>query len=232
MFSVRRILAAATVLFLLGLTASRMYAAEPYEALVIGIEYPPFVSMKVPGNGKAVRALRQRLPDNWTLRMRMLPSARASTIVRNSDDWLFSFFPPRDSDVHIRKLIVQGDDIRYSLFRRREPGEFSWNSISDLAGSTVASSRTLEDSPLKEMFTAAGMTFIPVNDIGQGLRMLVAGRADYLLTAEDTGFYYADMNGVDHKRLQFADTIIEHFPIIVYLNTHHPKAEQALRYLQ
>lgn len=232
MLSVSRILAAVSVLLLFGLTANKGYAAEPFEALVIGLEYPPFVSMKVPGYGKAVRALRHRLPENWQIRMRMLPSARASTILRNSDDWLFSFFPPREGDTHIRKLIVQGDDIRYSLFRRREPGDFRWASLSELAGSTVASTRTLSDSPLKKMFTEAGMTFIPVNDIGQGLMMLVAGRTDYLLTAEDTGFYYADMNAIDHKRLQFADTIIKHFPIIVYLNTRHPQAQEAAKILQ
>ena len=86
MLSVSRILAAVSVLLLFGLTANKGYAAEPFEALVIGLEYPPFVSMKVPGYGKAVRALRHRLPENWQIRMRMLPSARASTILRNSDE--------------------------------------------------------------------------------------------------------------------------------------------------
>lgn len=156
---------------------------------VVAIEYPPFVSQELPGSGVSFVLLNRLLaPHGWYAEGDFLPPARAAQRVQEADSWVLSFFPaPSRPDVTVVKL---GEaDIRYSLFRRREKAPFRWQSLNELQGRSVVMHRQSADSADAHAFREAGMEVVFVNELEQAVQMVLSGRADYLLAAEETGFY-------------------------------------------
>lgn len=208
-------------------------AESPIIAKVISIEYPPYTTSELPGGGISVDVLRSLLePHGWTLEVEFLPPARAAFDVADPGDWLLSFFPPREGYSHVRTLVLKDADILFGLFRMHKPGPFRWQSLDDLAGSTLVSTRTLTGSQVIQPFISAGIDVESVNTLDQGLHMLLSGRADYVLTTRETGYYYAQKLAIPADSIQFSETIIQHFPHRVFVNINHPLAERVLHDLQ
>ncbi|WP_430461432.1 hypothetical protein ACQUQU_01260 [Thalassolituus sp. LLYu03] len=204
-----------------------------YLAPVIAIEYPPFTTQDLEGDGVSLDVLRGLLADKgWAFEVDFLPPVRAALDVAAPGNWLLSFFPPREGYPHIQKVILKDADILFGIFRHRKPEPFSWQSLDELRGHTLVTTRTLSNSPVLQPFVNAGLKLVLVNTLDQGVQMMVADRADYVLTTRETGYYYAHKLGVEESELQFGETIIEHFPHVVYVNVTHPLAQQVLHDLQ
>ncbi len=219
-----------TVLFfLVGLWPSYGEAAKV--AKVIAIEYPPYVSEYAEGNGVSVALLRERLARaGWQLSLRFYPPARASSETSQTDRWELSFFPPQ-GDTTKAPVNIGDASIHYSFFRLKKPEPFKWSNLSELRGKTLITIRPLSNSVDNDTFTRAGLKLVFVNSIEQGFRILASGRADYLITAEETGWFYLEKSGLNLNDFQFAQTSLRTYNHSIYMNEaspHYAELYQAL----
>ncbi|MCD8522873.1 MAG: hypothetical protein LRY66_16080 [Saccharospirillaceae bacterium] len=191
---------------------------------VLAIEYPPFTSSASAGNGVSFVMLNRILQSHgWNAHAEFLPPARVPMVINQSGHWLASFFPPKTGSSHVEVVIVAPAAIRMGLFRQRKTGEFSWQALSELRDNTLATIRSDYSSAYVTPFVKAGMNMVFVDSIEQGIRMLAEGRVDYVLSIEDTGWYYAELHNLGREQLQFSDSIIATFPHVLYVNRTHPK---------
>lgn len=198
---------------------------QAFDLKVTAMDYPPYTAAYLPGNGHSFVALQKALSgSDWQAEPLFLPPARASSWLEKQDDWLISIFPP-GSMAGVELIALPGERIPFSLFRLRQPGDFKWGSLSELAGKSVIMTRTPGETKNIEAYREAGIEPIFVNDIEQGMKMLRNQRGDYLLTTLATGRFYADQLGIAEHELQFAETIIRWFPYTIYLNKGHPQAK-------
>src|SRR5690606_12371381 len=123
----------------------------------------------------------------WQAEPVFLPPARAAQRVLEANDWLLSFYPPAD---HAEPVVLKAAAIKYSLFRRTQPQPFRWQNPAELGPGVLVVTRQLPGSKELNYFRDADFEVIYVNQIEQAVQMLLAGRADYMLTPEDTGWYY------------------------------------------
>ena len=200
---------------------------------VLAIEYPPFTSSGSVADGLSfVRLNRILQPYGWRAIAEFLPPARAPMEVNQTAAWLASFFPPKIGSPHVEVVIVAPAAIRMGLFRQRKSGGFSWQALSELRDSSLATIRSDSSSAYVTPFVKAGMNMVFVNSIEQGIQMLAEGRVDYVLTVEDTGWYYATQHGLSREHLQFSDSIIATFPHVLYVNRTHPLGPELIRLLR
>ena len=193
---------------------------------VVAMEYPPYTSAHMPGQGLTFIALRKQLQHSgWRINPVFLPPARAVRQLFNDRDWLLSIYAPDRQTSDVDVIPLPGARFAYSLFRRRAASDFRWQSLKDLSGHSLTMTRALNDSDEVRRYRQAGLTVLFVDNIRQGLQMLLSGRTDFLLTTRETGHYYLQQLGVDADQVQFADTVIQWFPYTVYLNRQHPRAE-------
>ncbi|QQD24952.1 hypothetical protein GJQ55_10930 [Venatoribacter cucullus] len=199
-------------------------------APVIVIEYPPFISQQQPDFGMSFRILTEQLAvHGWQAEPVFLPPARAAQRVLEANDWLLSFYPPAD---HAEPVVLKAAAIKYSLFRRTQPQPFRWQNPAELGPGVLVVTRQLPGSKELNYFRDADFEVIYVNQIEQAVQMLLAGRADYMLTTEDTGWYYLQQLKADPAALQFAETLVRTYPHSVYINPRHPQAEIIKKILQ
>lgn len=192
---------------------------------VTAMDYPPYTAAYLPGYGHSFVALQTALSgSDWQAEPLFLPPARASSWLEKQDDWLISIFPP-GSMAGVELIALPGERIPFSLFRLRQPGDFKWNSLSELAGKSVIMTRTPGETKNIEAYRKAGIKPIFVNDIEQGMKMLRNQRGDYLLTTLATGHFYAKQLDISLQDIQFAETIIRWYPYAIYLNKGHPQAK-------
>lgn len=199
-------------------------------ASVIVIEYPPFITQQQPDFGTSFRILTEQLAGHgWQAKPVFLPPARAAQRLLDSNDWLLSFYPPASA---IPPVVLKSAAIKYSLFRRSRPEPFRWQNPVELGSGVLVVTRQLPGSKELDYFRTADLQVVYVNQIEQAVQMLLAGRADYMLAAEDTGWYYLQRLKADPAALQFAETLVRTFPHSVYINPYHPQAEIIKKLLQ
>lgn len=206
-------------------------AAETRVPVVV-IEYPPFISESEPGFGLSFNILSQQLePLGLQTEAIFLPAARALQRVQEAESWLFSFYPPVNNP-HTEQLVLQAADIRYSLFRRHRDEPFRWQHPRELGGGALVTTRQSPGNEDLAYFQQAGLEILYVNHIEQGFQMLLSGRADYLLGAEETGRYYLRKLNASPEALQFAETLVRSYPHTVYINNRHPLAAEVKKKLR
>ncbi len=221
------------VLLLAGFPVGQVLASDRMTSLpVIVIEYPPFITEHTASYGLSFSVLtRQLAPYGYLPEPVFLPPARAAQIVNQSQDWLLSFFPA-DKNPNAELVILESAAISYSLFRMPQQQSFHWDDLQELKGATVVTTRQSAGSDDHNAFRKAGLTMMFVNEIGQAIQMVLAGRADYALTTKETGEYYLRSLNYSPDALQFADTLIRSYPHTVYLNHRHPQALDILNALR
>lgn len=199
-------------------------------APVIVIEYPPFITQQQPDFGTSFRILTEQLAGHgWLAQPVFLPPARAAQRILEGNDWLLTFYPPAQ---HAEPVVLKAAEIKYSLFRRSRPEPFRWQDPAELGPGVLVVTRQLPGSKELDYFRNADLEVIYVNQIEQAVQMLLAGRADYMLTVEDTGWYYLQQLKADPAALQFAETLVRRYPHTVYINPRHPQAEVIKKVLQ
>lgn len=194
---------------------------------VVAIEYPPYTTSNHPDRGLSFEVLRQSLAtSDFVIEEIFLPPARAAIYTQSDQGWLLSLFPPPAKSPHVQKIVYQRARIPYSLFRRHQTQPFRWDNLNELAGGSVALTRTPNNNQSLVKYRAAGLTPVFINTLDQGIQMLLESHVDYVLTTQDTGLYYAKKLDIDPQKLQFAETVIQWFPYTVYLNIRHPYAAE------
>lgn len=198
-------------------------------ANVIAIEYPPFVAQADEGYGISGQLLQQQLASaGWTAKVKFYPPARALKETE-TNRWLLSFYPPLGV-VSAPSVVLGSAKIHYGLYRKAQETAFTWESLTELKGKKVATIRSGTDTNNVDSvaLTEAGVAMVYIDTIEQGVLMLKEGRVDFLLTAVDTGRYYAQKNNIDPDDLQFTEKPFRTYPHMIYINLDHPRAEQLL----
>lgn len=198
-------------------------------APVVMVNYPPFTSPDIPGGGIFYEALEQALAEQccWQIIPEFLPAMRAKEHINDTEsDWLISFMPDRDGLKHVELYVLLEDGVNVTLFRRAEAGAFTWKNLSFLHGKSVAISRGLPADDVHKMVVNAGGHVVLVNNLEQGIRMLLSGRVDYVEGLYEAGFYQAVKAGFDPGVLQASEPPLFTLPARIYLNTLHPAADK------
>lgn len=212
--------------FLLFLASSPLYAQAPKVAEVIAMEYPPYVSAHLADNGSSVRLLREQLQQaGWQLHIKFYPPARATAETAKSTGWHLSFMPPHENP-QVEMVVFGPAKIHYSFFRLKQSTPFVWHDLTELKGRRLATIRPFNNNLDNEAFTKAGMGLVYVDNIEQGFLMVQSKRADYFLTAEDTGWYYLQKMQLDPNQFQFAQTSIRTYDHTIYLNRNSPDSTE------
>ena len=218
---------------LLSLTVTAVAAVEK-QLPVLAIEYPPYLMAAADDHGSSFSLLEKRLAGSgWQVEAVFLPAARAVVQMAAADrHWLLSFMPPAAGEADVQRIVLSDDGLKSGLFRRRQPAAFRWQTLQDLAGHSVVSIRTNRGSELAAAMEQAGLRLMVVNNIEQGISLLLSGRVDYLQALEATGYYYARQLDIDEQQLQFSETLLSRYPVAVYVNTRDARAAELIKDLQ
>ena len=178
---------------------------------VLAIEYPPFTTSKESSDGIAFELLRKAaLSDDITWRAVYAPPGRAAAIIR-SGEWCASFYPVVES-IKSQSIVLSKSKVSIGLVRLAEENTFSWQSLHELAGRSVALLRTKEDSAFAQQFTDAGFDVVFVENIVTGIRLVKMRRVDYSLS---DNLSFAQQND---EELQFSKSSLVVTPVTLYLN--------------
>src|SRR5690606_27487462 len=198
---------------------------------VIAIEYPPFLVEKQPGQGTSFEYLNRSLVNsNIEIVPVFVPPGRAKYLMER-DGWHASFLPPATALSSVQLVSLQDAHMRFGLLRRHQEGRFVWSETKELAGKTVAVTRTGRISGYYSDMKQNGMELFFVNDMQQAVRLLMHKRVDYVLTVEETGWYVVDSLGMDRKDFQFSDSSFDIFDYHIHVNTQTPEGRELARAL-
>ncbi|MCW8332389.1 transporter substrate-binding domain-containing protein [Vibrio paucivorans] len=146
---------------------------------VVAIDYPPFTSPDLEDGGIAFRLLKEKLShvDSSMLIPIFLPPKRALQTLENPG-WCMSFYPPPKSQ-RSQFVSLSNQVVQLGLFRIKQTGVFSWQSLSEFSGQSVALIRTDLEGPFAKQFIQAGMEVMLVDNLEVGLELLLKQRVDY-----------------------------------------------------
>ncbi|QDF74666.1 MULTISPECIES: amino acid ABC transporter substrate-binding protein [Shewanella] len=203
--------------------------AVPLE--VVAINYPPFTqeSQADGDHGTAFGMLAQALADSQvTLKPQFYSAARANKLI-HSGQWCASFYPPKQASSNYVHVPLSSQPVELGLYRKRQAEPFSWQDLSDLAGSRIAFLRGFSRDGLGLKFNQAGITLFNVETIRQGLQLLLKQRVDYAFADNISGPMLFSELGVDAKDYQFSSTLLDSTPVGIWLNLGCDEAAKARR---
>lgn len=184
---------------------------------VIAMEYPPFTTKDRDDFGISFFHLEQYAKENFKSDYKplFLPPARAQQIL-SSGQWCASFFPPESTDDNAVWVTLSEQNIKLGLYRRAEATPFLFDSIDDLQGK-AAFLRSRSKSGIHKIVKDSNLEIYSVENVEQGIRMLLAGRVDYAFGDNTTLNTFEDK--YDRNKLQFSETVLLEGPVGFYYNT-------------
>ena len=211
-----------TVLLWLGFIAESVANELP----IIAIEYPPFMQSTKDGyEGLFFSMLDEALAGNAIkLEVSFYSTARAHKLIQN-EQWCASFYPPGKVGKDVIVVPLSNEPIRIGLYRKKEASLFKWDELSELKGAEVAFIRTLDRDGIGLEMLNAGLKLFDVNDVKQGIKLLIKGRVDYAFADQVSGEYIFQSLGEDMSKYQFSLSFIKAFPAGIWLNLSCPNAK-------
>lgn len=219
------------ILWLLILSSCAVADSEEHHRplQILLISYPPYTGIGLPHGGQSVALLAKHLHNaGFVVQLRELPPARLQKRMLHSSEWAVSFMPPANQPgrVALSNMALAADDIRISLFRRRQEPTFAWQHLRELAPGSIAVTRTLTRSALGKQINDAGLAVWPVDNQQQAFGLLLRGRVDYVLAAEASGWFEVEQANAKRADYQFADSDLLRLSSNVWLNMANPQARQ------
>lgn len=221
--SATRIRLAVPLLLLLCLQFAWGTARFPVHA----IEYPPFVTSDTEEPGITVALLNRLIgPHNAIADMQLLPPARLQSTLNNRD-FLASLVAPEHLDNGIVVFRYEGEPVYRRLFRKKGVDR----KFSNINGATVARLGFLFQNAENDTTVISGGIPIPVPNFESAVRMLIADRVDFALGVDEAVFSAARELGVD-TLIEPSPIIMQTFdPLVLYVNSAHPKSNQLIEVL-
>jgi len=182
---------------------------------VLAVEYPPFTTANEESGGAAFVLLRQRTAHtniNWL--PEIVPPARAYQRIAQSE-WCASFYPAFGEDNYTR-LALSTEPIDIGLVREASEDPFSWPSLDELQGKSIALLRTGSESEFVQQFTEAGMELIFVENIDAATKMVLLGRSDFAMMDSVT---FANLDEQSAKQLQMSSKFLLSTPITLFVHS-------------
>lgn len=185
---------------------------------VLAVEYPPFTTSKDSDGGLVFRYLttHPKFPGKEKRFLPVfVPPARANLFLKEGR-FCVSFYPPESGSEAFLFFPLRADNVRLGLIRKRQTGDFAWQSLSELAGKTVAVLRNDPESLFLKQFTEAGLKLFFVDEIAQGIGMVRANRVDFAFGDDAALSYLKKEVGADIHDLQFSSSVLMEAPIGFY----------------
>jgi len=216
------------LLFLL----SSMQAWSKQSIDVITIEYPPFTSNYINGYGINFELLDTYATHNFrtTFQPLFVPPARAQKLMR-TNDWCISFYPPKPNDKNAKFQPLSDEVIKLGLYRLKSHTPFTWQSLSELNGKSVALLRPSKEGPIHQQLIDANMKLVFVETVEQGLSMLIHKRVDYAF-GDNTAIDQTTIGKDNKNKLQFSQSSLLEAQVGFFYNIrckHKLFNEKALR---
>lgn len=183
---------------------------------VVAVEYPPFTTLLDRNGGIAFQLLHEHaISDHIKWRPYFLPPARAAATIETKD-WCASFFPPVERSTS-SAVVLSESEVHIGLIRKKQQQPFSWESLDDLAGKTVALLRNNQGSNFYNQFVQAGLTIIHVENIEAGMQMVLRGRAEMAMSDNIT---FNSLEKYNRSQVQFSKNYLVSTPITLYINNN------------
>ena len=203
-------------LLLLAATLPAYSASQTTTIDVVAVEYPPFTTLLDRNGGIAFQLLHEHaISDHIKWRPYFLPPARAAATIETKD-WCASFFPPVEKSTS-SALVLSESEVHIGLIRAKQQQPFTWKSLNDLAGKTVALLRNNDISNFHNQFTQAGLSIIHVESIEAGMQMVLRGRAEFAMSDNIT---FNALEKYHRAKVQFSENYLVSTPITLYINNN------------
>ena len=179
---------------------------------VLAVEYPPFTTINKNNYGLSFELLAEAFPEQ-KFTPEFLPPKRALKRISNGD-WCLSFYPATHiSTFEIIQLSV--NKVKIGLIKKRDIGDFTWESLEEMSGASVALLRSSSISVFVEQFTNANLKIIYVESIKQGMELVKKQRVKFSIF---DNYNYESLSKSDKEHLQFSDTYLIEIPIVLFVN--------------
>lgn len=223
---------------IIGLILSRAGLASTLEEIpIIAIDYPPF-TIQGPDNdivqdvekfGLSFQHLEPILNQHgYTAKPIFYPSARANRVLRNRENWCFSFIPPSILQPEFKQVILNRKPISFYFYRKKSPNlaPFKWQDLTELRGKTLAVLRVVYFSPLYQKIKDSNIILYSTENIASAFKMLVKGRVSMVLADEVSAQYFNEMGIINLEELEHSENTVYTVKSRFWLNTLCPKAEK------
>lgn len=184
---------------------------------VIAIEYPPFTSSEIEGNGVAFELLEKVLGEEGIVwRATYAPPARAASIIAKGD-WCASFYPVAEEFDSV-SVVLSKSEVTIGLVRKKRlthekaNSPFKWKTLGSLAGSSVALLRTRQNSPFAQQFFDAGIEVLFVESKEIGIKYVEEGFVDYAIS---DNISFSQQN---NSNLEFSQSSVLTTPVTLFMN--------------
>lgn len=185
---------------------------------VLAVEYPPFTTSQVAGNGIAMSAFYQRFNEpqiKW--RPQFVPPARAYYLIEKGD-WCVSFYPIPDN-ILSTKITLSEQVIRIGLIRlkseKQKSSVFEWQTLTELSPASVAILRTGVNSVFIQRFQQANLKPVFVENVTSARYMLQYGRVDYAMLDNVS---FENLPELEQQNIEFSLSSLIETPITVFVN--------------
>lgn len=181
---------------------------------VIAVEYYPFTTKAIPSGGIAFELLNElSANERYRWKPKLLPPKRAYYEVE-SGDWCASFYPPHGGENHTIHSL--GDDVVHiGLIRLTKTSPFSWSSLTEFSGKSLAMLRTGPESDYLNRFQNAGVEIVFVETVQQAAMMVFLNRVD-LAMIDNISYSYLSLE--QKQKLQFSNTYLNSMKLRLFVN--------------
>lgn len=181
---------------------------------VIAVEYPPFTSHSPTNPGIAFDLLTHlTASQNITWLPEILPPARAYKRV-SEQDWCASFYPIFGENEY-SEIQLTKNPIHIGLVRKRIPQPFTWQSLTELSGKTVAVLRAGDKSDFVKRLTDANLQPVFTENIQQAYQLVLKDRVDLAMIDNVT---FSNLDAPLNNTLQMSQSFLLSTPVTLFVN--------------
>lgn len=199
--------------------------AEPLPTLAI--HYPPYTSADKNSPNIITNHIRSKLLEyDIELDLHILPLSRLEHTL-NGLSWCASLIKPSQLNQKIIKVKFDQVNIKHRLYRLSRNTVFAWNSMTELAGLTLAIPRSINKNQVSETLMASGIKMIPINSSEQGIKLLLRNRVDLFFSDNIAIAHLLRKSPREALSLQASDNILFTTPVELWLNLECPSALKA-----
>ncbi|PKG82112.1 hypothetical protein CXF85_14515 [Colwellia sp. 75C3] len=193
-------------------------ADERLNVDVIAVDYPPYTSSKLTGDGSSFILLSKYAQSNFSVSLTpfFLPPARANRVIKDGY-WCLSFYPPREGNKVARFVSLSDNVVSMGFYRLRKKEGFHWTELKELKGKIVALLRPDVIGKMHQNILDAGLQMVYVESIEQGLQLVLKNRVDYAF-GDNLVLSETNLSEVQKQKLQFSESSVHEAEIGFFYN--------------
>lgn len=156
------------------------------ELIVNAIEYPPYTSENIEGNGMSIEILSEALKHtDYVISPVFYPTGRAFTELKKGNCHINMYNTPAVFDLGIYKR-VDTIAVLYTFYYNKDFKIVEWENLKDLKGLRLGSIRVINREGIRNEIKEAGIIPVETDSLIQIFSMLKKGRIDIALSVDLT----------------------------------------------